>query len=264
MSDTNPLSQAGEKIEKALQNVTEKVKEVANEAKHKAETAAAKAKEVAENVAAKATGSQAADEAAEPAAAEKASADTTEEPTEESTEASTDAADVNEDSDETSDATDSDEPSFTEQVKKILFGAAGAVHLSPEDVKSFVSKLVEKGEIAQQDGKKLVTEVSERFKKVVRDPVTTAREAAKEAADRTETAFRSLAGRFRKEGEPGAATEEEAEAFTERMNSSIERVLKAMHVATASQVNELKTQLESLDSKLDQIVERTGFAESAQ
>lgn len=48
---------------------------------------------------------------------------------------------------------------------KVLLAGIGAVALTQEEVERFVGKLVERGEIAEQDGKKLVGDVMEKRKK---------------------------------------------------------------------------------------------------
>ena len=48
--------------------------------------------------------------------------------------------------------------------RKVLMAGIGAVALAQEEVEEFVAKLVERGEIAEKDGKKLVAEVMERSK----------------------------------------------------------------------------------------------------
>lgn len=48
---------------------------------------------------------------------------------------------------------------------KVLLAGIGAVALTQEEVQKFVGKLVERGEIAEQDGKKLVGDVMEKRKK---------------------------------------------------------------------------------------------------
>lgn len=49
--------------------------------------------------------------------------------------------------------------------RKVLLAAMGAVALTQEEVERIVAKLVERGEIAEQDGKKVVGQVMERRKK---------------------------------------------------------------------------------------------------
>ena len=52
-----------------------------------------------------------------------------------------------------------------EAARKVLLAGIGAVALAQEEIEDFVSKLVERGEIAEKDGKKLVREVIDRRKK---------------------------------------------------------------------------------------------------
>lgn len=54
---------------------------------------------------------------------------------------------------------------FVEATRKVLLAGIGAVALAQEEIESFVNKLVERGEIAEKDGKKLVRDVMERRKK---------------------------------------------------------------------------------------------------
>jgi poly(hydroxyalkanoate) granule-associated protein len=49
--------------------------------------------------------------------------------------------------------------------RKVLLAGMGVVALTQEEVERIVAKLVERGEIAEQDGKKVVGEVMERRKK---------------------------------------------------------------------------------------------------
>lgn len=50
-------------------------------------------------------------------------------------------------------------------VRKVLLASIGAVALAQEEIEDFVNKLVERGEIAEKDGKKLVHEVMDKRKK---------------------------------------------------------------------------------------------------
>jgi len=52
-----------------------------------------------------------------------------------------------------------------EAVRKVLLASIGAVALGKEEIEDFVDKLIERGEIAEKDGRKLVREVLERRKK---------------------------------------------------------------------------------------------------
>ena len=56
-----------------------------------------------------------------------------------------------------------------EAARKVLLAGMGAVALTQDEAEKFVDKLVERGEIARQDGKKLVREVAEKRSKRGRD-----------------------------------------------------------------------------------------------
>ncbi len=52
--------------------------------------------------------------------------------------------------------------------RRVLLAGIGAVALAQEEVEDFVNRLVERGEIAEKDGKKLVRDVMEKRKKEAR------------------------------------------------------------------------------------------------
>lgn len=54
---------------------------------------------------------------------------------------------------------------FFEATRKIMLAAIGAVALGKDEMEVFIGKLIERGEIAEKDGRKLIHEVLERRKK---------------------------------------------------------------------------------------------------
>jgi polyhydroxyalkanoate synthesis regulator phasin len=52
--------------------------------------------------------------------------------------------------------------------RKVLLASIGAMALAQDEVEEFVNRLVERGEIAEKDGRKLVKEVVDRRKKETR------------------------------------------------------------------------------------------------
>src|SRR5277367_2895346 len=54
--------------------------------------------------------------------------------------------------------------SFADLVRKVALASVGAVVLAQEEVEDFVGKLVQKGELAEKDGKILVKDVLEKRK----------------------------------------------------------------------------------------------------
>jgi len=55
---------------------------------------------------------------------------------------------------------------FLNIARRIVLASIGAIALAQDETEAFINKLVERGEIAEQDGKKLVNEVMERRKKI--------------------------------------------------------------------------------------------------
>ena len=54
---------------------------------------------------------------------------------------------------------------FVEALHKVLLASIGVVALVQEEIEDFVNKLIERGEIAEKDGRKLIREVMERRQK---------------------------------------------------------------------------------------------------
>ncbi|KAA3662145.1 MAG: poly(hydroxyalkanoate) granule-associated protein [Chloroflexi bacterium] len=54
---------------------------------------------------------------------------------------------------------------FLKGVRRVLMAGLGAVTLAQEEVEGFVSKLVDRGEIAEKDGRKLIDELLDKRKK---------------------------------------------------------------------------------------------------
>ena len=52
-----------------------------------------------------------------------------------------------------------------EGTKKLLLASIGAIALAQDEIESFVNKLVERGEIAEKEGKKLISELKDKRKK---------------------------------------------------------------------------------------------------
>lgn len=61
-------------------------------------------------------------------------------------------------------------------LRRVLMAGIGAVALTQEQIEDFVGKLVERGEIADGDARKLLNDVVERRKRVVQDGTRRAEE----------------------------------------------------------------------------------------
>ncbi len=56
-----------------------------------------------------------------------------------------------------------------ESSRRVLLAGIGAFALAQDEIEDFVDKLVERGEIAEKDGKKLVREVMDKRKKTTKN-----------------------------------------------------------------------------------------------
>jgi poly(hydroxyalkanoate) granule-associated protein len=64
---------------------------------------------------------------------------------------------------------------FLEVTRKVLLASIGVVSLAQNEIEDFVGKLIERGEIAEKDGRKLVGEIKDKRQKAtkgVEDEVT--------------------------------------------------------------------------------------------
>jgi poly(hydroxyalkanoate) granule-associated protein len=58
---------------------------------------------------------------------------------------------------------------FLEATRKVLLAGVGVVALAQEEAESFVNKLVERGELAEKDGRQLIKDMMERRKKAAEE-----------------------------------------------------------------------------------------------
>ena len=58
-----------------------------------------------------------------------------------------------------------EEASILESLRRVLLASVGVVALTIEEIGELVDKLVERGEIAEQEGKKLIREIKDKRKK---------------------------------------------------------------------------------------------------
>jgi poly(hydroxyalkanoate) granule-associated protein len=101
-----------------------------------------------------------------------------------------------------------------EMARKVLLAGIGAMALTQEEIEKFVGKLVERGEIAEKDGRKLIKDVMERRRK--------------------------------KSSEVRSTTEDEVE-------KRMEDVLARMNIASKSDIDGLNRKITTLTKKLDDL-----------
>ena len=74
--------------------------------------------------------------------------------------------------------------SFHGQLKRMMLATMGAAAIAQEEIEGFVNKLVEKGEIAEQEGKKWVKEIVEKRRKQTKEAVHSIEENSIESLEK--------------------------------------------------------------------------------
>jgi len=103
---------------------------------------------------------------------------------------------------------------FMEAARNVLLASIGVVVVAQEEIEEFVSKLVERGELAEKDGRKLVKDLLERRKQKANDV----------------------------RGEMGGELDRRTEEMLHRMN-----------VPTRSDIDALSRQISTLSKKVDEL-----------
>ncbi len=101
-----------------------------------------------------------------------------------------------------------------DMARKVLLASIGALALTQEEIEKFVNKLIERGEIAEKDGRKLINDLKEKRRKKSQE------------------------------------TESEVEGELEHR---MEGVLARMNIASKSDIDSLNRKLTALNEKLDEI-----------
>ena len=113
---------------------------------------------------------------------------------------------------------------FVSTVRRVLMASVGAIVLAQEEIEDFVQKLVERGELAEQDGRKLVTDL---------------REKRKSAQESTQN-----------------RVQETSEKTTATMDRGMEGVLGRMNIPSKSDIEELSEKITALSEKVDALKEQ--------
>jgi poly(hydroxyalkanoate) granule-associated protein len=111
--------------------------------------------------------------------------------------------------------------SFADLIRKVALASVGAMVVAQEEIEEFVGKLVQKGELAEKDGKTLVKDLIEK----------------------------------RKQGENGAPSGASA-AVTSAIDTTVDKVLHKINVPTKTDVEELARKIEEIDKKIEALAAR--------
>ncbi|MGD2079058.1 MAG: phasin family protein [Chloroflexota bacterium] len=101
-----------------------------------------------------------------------------------------------------------------EMARNVLLAGIGAMALTQEEIEKFVHKLIERGEIAEKDGRKLINDVVEKR-----------RRKAEEATEEVESTY----------------------------ESRMEEVLARMNIPSKSDIDALSRKITTLTEKVDEL-----------
>jgi poly(hydroxyalkanoate) granule-associated protein len=104
--------------------------------------------------------------------------------------------------------------------RKVVLAALGVVGMATDELETFVDKLVERGEIAEKDGRKLIDEI---------------REKSEDRIKESRTRVQKLVGLQPKEDE------------------DVEEVLHRMDIPTKSDIKELSAKIAALTRKVEEL-----------
>lgn len=103
---------------------------------------------------------------------------------------------------------------FVETTRKVLLAGVGAVALAQDEAEAFVNRLVERGEIAEKEGRQLIKDMVEKRKKKAEDTV---------------------------------------EKSEHQLDERVERILQRMNIPTRNDINALSRQITALSKKVDEL-----------
>lgn len=109
-----------------------------------------------------------------------------------------------------------DSGSLLDSLRRILLAGVGVVSLAQEEIENFLGKLVERGEIAEKDARKLMTDVMD--------------------------------------GRRKAADERRQRAVGE-VDSRIDGVMSRLNMPSRSEIDNLSKQIAELSAKVDQLTQ---------
>lgn len=106
---------------------------------------------------------------------------------------------------------------FVEGVRRVLLAGVGAVSLAQDEAEKFVHKLIEKGEIAEKDGRSLLNDLADKRKQ---------------------------------------RTQESSKRVSDELEKRMESLLNRMNIPTKSDIEQLSQKVAELTKKIDTLKEQ--------
>ncbi len=124
--------------------------------------------------------------------------------------------------------------------RSLLLASIGTIALSKEEAESLVNRLVEKGEITEKDGRKLMEDLATRTKKIGKAPVSKASEHVSKATQQV-----------------SKTTSKTEDILTKR----IEAVLNAMNIPSKQDIDQLTRKIDTLSRKVSALDKKLSASE---
>lgn len=106
---------------------------------------------------------------------------------------------------------------FVEGIRRVLLAGVGAVTLAQDEAEKFVHKLIEKGELAEKDGRSLLEELSENRKQ---------------------------------------RSQESSKRVSDELEKRMEGLLNRMNIPTKSDIDQLSSKVAELSKKIEALKEQ--------
>lgn len=144
-------------------------------------------------------------------------------------------------------ATDAREAGWTGQIRRVLLAGVGVAFLAKDEVKDLVDRLVEKGETAERDGRKLVSGL---LSQPSRGLTENGRRVFDLLGRRTRGLSRNVASGL---ATAKGVTKGLAGDLQSKLNTRVERVLHTMNLVSKGDVDDLNSKIDRLARKLDRL-----------
>ncbi|MCA9948169.1 MAG: phasin family protein [Anaerolineales bacterium] len=112
-----------------------------------------------------------------------------------------------------------------DSLRRVLMAGIGMVALAQEEIEDFVNRLIDRGEIAEQDGRSLINDILENRKQALENRRQAVVETTKKASDRASS----------------------------EVDQRIEGILHRLNIPTVSEIDQLSNQIDALSKKIDEL-----------
>lgn len=112
-----------------------------------------------------------------------------------------------------------------DSLRRVLMAGIGVVALAQEEIEDFVNRLIDRGEIAETDGRTLINDILENRKQALDSRRQAVVDTTKKASGRASS----------------------------EVDQRIEGILHRLNIPTVSEINNLSTQIDALSKKIDDL-----------